>query len=88
MNPKYTLSDETIALIVKIIQFGFLTGSDVTDHFRTMKLTIGENYEELVPEENWYKTFEKYIVETNELLVKEIEASMVEEFTQKNLLPN
>ena len=48
----YRLSDNVIAQIVRLIQLGILTGTDVSDHFRQIIVEPGEkeNYLDLTPE--------------------------------------
>jgi hypothetical protein len=37
------LSDNVIAQIVKLLQLGLITGTDVTDHFRTLRVVVAED---------------------------------------------
>ena len=39
---KFRLDDSSIAHIVKLIQLGFITGTDVVDHFRMIQLIADE----------------------------------------------
>tara|TARA_Y100000034_G_scaffold119848_1_gene162043 strand:+ start:1680 stop:1925 length:246 start_codon:yes stop_codon:yes gene_type:complete len=39
----YTLSDQTIGQVAKLIQVAILTGTDIIDNLRDMELTIGED---------------------------------------------
>jgi len=39
----FKLNDSTIAHIVQLIQLGFITGTDVVDHFRMIQLVSDEN---------------------------------------------
>ena len=34
---KYTLTDEVISHLVKLLQLGLLEGTDITDHFRRIE---------------------------------------------------
>ena len=36
----YKLSDESIAIVVKLLQLGLLTGTDIADNFRTLELVV------------------------------------------------
>jgi len=60
----YRLSDNVIAQIVRLIQFGILSGTDVSDHFRQLVLepdVIRPGFLALTPE---YKEKEAHDVET------------------------
>ena len=48
----FRLSDNVIAQIVRLIQLGILTGTDVSDHFRQIVMEPGkkEGYLDLTPE--------------------------------------
>jgi len=39
----YTLSDQTIGQIAKLVQVAILTGTDIIDNLRDMELTLGED---------------------------------------------
>lgn len=40
MNNSYTLSDQSIAMLLQLLQLGILTGTDVSDHFRTFRMVL------------------------------------------------
>jgi len=42
LQESYKLSDNTIAQIVQLIQLGILTGTDVSDQMRTLRVILGE----------------------------------------------
>ena len=42
MKTEYKLSDNVIAHIAQLVQVGILTGTDITDNFRMIKLSLGE----------------------------------------------
>ena len=42
MNNNVTLNDSVIAHFVKLLQLGLLTGTDIVDHFRMVRLTLEE----------------------------------------------
>ena len=53
MNEDVKLNDSVIAHFVKIIQLGLITGTDIVDHFRMVRLQLeddelylNKNYEE------------------------------------------
>ena len=54
---KYKLSDTSIAQIVQLLQLGILTGTDITDQLRTMRLSVDDDTGSLVPSEEFIKTF-------------------------------
>jgi len=60
----YALSDDAIAAIVKLIQFGFLSGTDVTDHFRRLRLTLNDE-QLLTPGAEWLENFEREMQDQN-----------------------
>ena len=43
MNENVKLNDSVIAHFVKLLQLGLLTGTDIVDHFRMVRLTIEED---------------------------------------------
>lgn len=52
-----TLSDNSIAQIVRLLQMAILTGTDVSDNLRTLQLTIDGDKLEVDP--SYLETFEK-----------------------------
>ena len=42
MNENVKLNDSVIAHFVKLLQLGLLTGTDIVDHFRMVRLTLEE----------------------------------------------
>lgn len=54
----YNLSDRTIAMIVQLLQLGILTGTDISDHFRTLRVVPGANGK-LDPEPQFEEQFEE-----------------------------
>ena len=56
----YNLGDTAIAQIVQLIQLGILTGTDVSDQIRTLKLVFGDN-NSLVPCPDYVKIFNENI---------------------------
>tara|TARA_B100000131_G_scaffold323267_1_gene381198 strand:- start:10284 stop:10502 length:219 start_codon:yes stop_codon:yes gene_type:complete len=55
------LSDTTIAQIVKLFQLGILTGTDITDQIRTLRLEVDADNNTLVPTEEYTSIFEENI---------------------------
>ena len=71
----YSLSDSAIAQIVQLIQMGILTGTDISDQMRTMRLVAGNGSENpanaLVPCPDYLEIFNENLekmqsLETNE----------------------
>lgn len=58
-NTKLKLSDNTIAQLVKLLQLGILTGTDVADQFRTIELVQKDGL--LEPDPEYIDLFEKNI---------------------------
>ena len=56
----YTLSDDAIAAIAKLVQIAILTGTDVVDNLRTLKMNTSSN-NSLVPTEEFTASFEEQI---------------------------
>jgi hypothetical protein len=46
----YKLSDSSISLVAKLLQIGILTGTDIVDHLRTLKLVLNDGVLEPDPE--------------------------------------
>lgn len=76
-NNQYAFSDDTIAAVVKILQFGLLSGMDVTDQFRSMRLQINEaGFVE--PTAEWLARFEEEIVDTNDAIIEKATTPEIE----------
>jgi hypothetical protein len=52
----YKLSDNTIAQVAKLLQIALLTGTDIVDNLRTMRLTL--NGDALDPDAEYLANFE------------------------------
>ena len=69
MNNNVKLNDSVIAHLVKILQLGLLTGTDIVDHFRMVRLALDEG--ELFLNEEYEKSqeqnIEKMLQEASEL---------------------
>ena len=66
---KFKLDDSSIAHIVKLIQLGFITGTDIVDHFRMIELVsddTGNLYLDETYEKRQSKNIEKMLSEANE----------------------
>tara|TARA_A100001515_G_scaffold143055_1_gene143246 strand:- start:257 stop:472 length:216 start_codon:yes stop_codon:yes gene_type:complete len=56
-NQVLKLNDTTIAQIVRLIQLGILTGTDVSDQLRTLECVVQDG--SLVPNPDYMEVFEK-----------------------------
>ena len=56
-NEVLKLNDSTIAQIVKLIQLGILTGTDVTDQLRTLECIVVDG--SLAPNPTYMEVFQK-----------------------------
>ena len=52
----YKLSDDAIAHIVKLLQLGILSGTDIADNFRLLELVAEDD--KLVPSPSYLETLE------------------------------
>ena len=52
----YKLSDNTIAQVAKLLQIALLTGTDIVDNLRTLRLTL--NGDVLDPDAEYLASFE------------------------------
>jgi hypothetical protein len=64
------LNDNVIAHLVKLLQIGILTGTDVVDQFRMIRLTVeeGELFLDKEYEENQEANIEKMLKHASETL--------------------
>lgn len=60
----YKLSDDAIAQLVKLLQLGILSGTDIADNFRTLEL-VAEG-DKLVPSPEYLETLESNIQKMQE----------------------
>ena len=69
MNENVKLNDSVIAHFVKLLQLGLLTGTDIVDHFRMVRLTLEEDELFLNPdyEKNQEQNIERMLQEASEL---------------------
>tara|TARA_Y100000310_G_scaffold91181_1_gene88487 strand:+ start:7448 stop:7672 length:225 start_codon:yes stop_codon:yes gene_type:complete len=72
----YKLSDNVLRRIVQIVQEGFLTGTDVADHMRMIKLDVDENNSSQLVLTEEYKTL---VEGQHESMLSEIEEIKVSE---------
>ena len=74
MNDNVKLNDSVIAHFVKLLQLGLLTGTDIVDHFRMVRLSIEE--EELFLNKDYEESKEENI---NKMLKEATELAASEE---------
>ncbi len=55
----YKLSDSTISQIVQLIQLGILTGTDVSDQMRTLKVVLDDETKTVCPDPEYLSLFEE-----------------------------
>ena len=68
------LDDSSIVQIVRLIQMGMLTGTDVSDQLRTLRLTVEKDTDRLVLSQEYAKIFDENLnrlVELAEISTKE-----------------
>ena len=70
----FNLSDASIAQIAKLLQLAIITGTDIVDNLRLMRLTAGEDGY-LVPETEYLENFERNLNK----LIAHAAASEIEE---------
>ena len=74
---KFKLDDSSIAHIVKLIQLGFITGTDVVDHFRMIQFVSddsGSLHLEPDYEKNQTANIEKMLAQASESMQESEEA--------------
>jgi hypothetical protein len=65
----YKLSDRTIAQIVQLLQFGILTGTDISDQIRTLRVvTTEEGYVD--PDPTFMEEFEQNLDRLKQLALE------------------
>jgi hypothetical protein len=73
----FAFSDDSIATVVRIIQFGLLSGQDITDQFRAVRFLEEDGL--LVPSPDWIEQFEKEMKEANEQLLLRVGQSKTDQ---------
>ena len=74
MNDNVKLNDSVIAHFVKLLQLGLLTGTDIVDHFRMVRMTLEEG--ELFLNKEYATNQEENI---NKMLQQAVEISETQE---------
>ncbi len=67
----YKLSDKTIGQIAKLLQIALLTGTDIVDNLRTIRLTPADGDESLDPTPDYIENFEKNLSKMIENLAEQ-----------------
>ncbi|MAI58926.1 MAG: hypothetical protein CML56_08115 [Rhodobacteraceae bacterium] len=68
---EYKLSDETIAQIAKLVQLAILTGTDVVDNLRLMRVTPSEGSADVLdPTAEYLEVFESNIQKLQDNIAK------------------
>ena len=66
MSKEYTMSDEAIGQVAKLLQIAILTGTDIVDNLRTLKFNVSKGI--LIPSpgylENFNQNIEKLVTES------------------------
>tara|TARA_Y100000034_G_scaffold135716_2_gene208760 strand:+ start:2152 stop:2385 length:234 start_codon:yes stop_codon:yes gene_type:complete len=65
-NTDMKLGDETIAQIAKLVQLAILTGTDVVDNLRMMRVVLDEDRDELVLSDEYRETAEGQVAKLME----------------------
>lgn len=65
----FKLSDDAILMIRELIQVSILTGTNIVDHFRGMKLESTDGVS-LSPTEEYISAYNEMVVKMNEEIVK------------------
>jgi hypothetical protein len=66
----YRLSDDTIGQIAKLLQVAIITGTDIVDNLRTIRLKVGEG-EQLEPTADYLENFERNLNKMIEALAEQ-----------------
>lgn len=77
MDTKYKLSDDAIAQLIRVLQLGLLTGTDVADNFRTMQFVARDAT--LEPDPEYAEQFEENL--------KKLQDGADELASQQNKIP-
>lgn len=67
----YRLSDETIGQIAKLLQIAIITGTDIVDNLRTIRLRTDDGGEFLDPTPDYLENFEKNLSKMIENLAEQ-----------------
>lgn len=73
----YRLSDETIGQIAKLLQVAIITGTDIVDNLRTIRLRVGDG-EILEPTPDYIENFERNLNRMIETLAEQTNSNQSE----------
>jgi hypothetical protein len=73
----YRLSDETIGQIAKLLQVAIITGTDIVDNLRTIRLRVGDG-EQLEPTADYLENFERNLSRMIESLAEQTNTNQSE----------
>jgi hypothetical protein len=73
----YRLSDETIGQIAKLLQVAIITGTDIVDNLRTIRLRVGDG-ELLEPTADYLENFERNLNRMIESLAEQTNTNQSE----------
>ncbi len=73
----YRLSDETIGQIAKLLQVAIITGTDIVDNLRTIRLRVGDG-EQLEPTPDYIENFERNLNRMIETLAEQTNSNQSE----------
>ena len=73
----YRLSDETIGQIAKLLQVAIITGTDIVDNLRTIRLRVGDG-EQLEPTPDYIENFERNLNRMIETLAEQTNTNQSE----------
>jgi len=73
----YRLSDETIGQIAKLLQVAIITGTDIVDNLRTIRLRVGDG-ELLEPTADYLENFERNLNRMIETLAEQTNTNQSE----------
>lgn len=74
MSKVYKLGDSTIAQIVQLIQLGILTGTDISDQMRTLRVVTNDDDETITPDPDYLEMFQESLDKMKTLAEEENES--------------
>lgn len=74
----YRLSDQTIGQIAKLLQIAIITGTDIVDNLRTIRLRSDDGGEFLDPTPDYLENFDKNLSKMIENLAEQTNSTTSE----------